>query len=105
MDAVAVASTTYEGMVSEGILSENDVRIIWESDPIPESPIAVRGDLSAGAKDKIKQAFVGMKPEDVGEEEISPDGDVGYVEAKDSDYDLIRKLARSLDLDAETLAS
>ncbi len=86
-------------------MNENDVRIIWESDPIPESPIAVRGDLSKEAKDRIKQAFVGMRPEDVGEEEISPDGAVGYVAARDSDYDVIRKLARSLNLDEETLAS
>lgn len=105
VDAGAVASTTYESMVSEGVLNEGDVRIIWESEPIPESPIAVRGDLGQEAKDRIKQAFVGMRPEDVGEEEISPDGAVGYVEAKDSDYDVIRKLAKSLNLDAETLAS
>lgn len=105
VDAGAVASTTYESMISEGILNENEVRIIWESDPIPESPIAVRGDMSREAKDKIQKAFVGMKPEDVGEEEISPDGAVGYVAAKDSDYDVIRKLAKSLNLDAETLAS
>ena len=105
VDAGAVASTTYESMVAEGVLSEGDVRIVWESDPIPESPIAVRGDLSQDAKDRIKKAFVGMRPEDVGEEEISPDGAVGYVAARDSDYDVIRKLAKSLDLDAETLAS
>ena len=105
VDAGAVASTTFESMIAEGILNENDVRKIWESDPIPESPIAVRGDLSPEAKDKIKEAFVGMRPEDVGEEEISPDGAVGYVAARDSDYDVIRRLARSLNLDAETLAS
>lgn len=105
VDAGAVASTTYASMVAEDILNEDEVRIIWESDPIPESPIAVRGDLSSEAKGRIKQAFVGMRPEDVGEDEISPDGAVGYVEAKDSDYDVIRKLAKSLDLDAETLAS
>lgn len=105
VDAGAVASTTYESMVAEGILSEDQVRIVWESDPIPESPIAVRGDLSQEAKDRIGRAFISMRPEDVGEEEISPDGAVGYVAAKDSDYDVIRKLARSLNLDDETLAS
>jgi len=104
VDAGAVASNTYESMVAEGVIEEGQVRIIWESDPIPESPIAVRGDMPAEAKSRIKEVFVGMKPEDVGKEEISPDGAIGYVEAEDSDYDVIRDLAGTLGLKPEELA-
>lgn len=103
--AGAVASNTFESMVSEGALDKSQVRIIWKSEPIPESPVAVRGDLSAGAKRKIKQTFLEIKPEDIGKEQISPDGAIGYVEAQDSDYDVIRELAESLDLSGEQLAS
>ena len=104
VDAGAVASTTYKSMVQEGLLKEDELRMVWESDPIPESPIAVRGDLDKKVKDDIKAAFLDMKPEDLGTEQLSPDGAIGYVAANDSDYDVIRKLAKSLDLDSKTLA-
>lgn len=104
VDGGAVSGTILGNMISEGIIEQDQVRTVWESDPIPESPIAVRGDLSQEAKDRIQEAFVGLKAADIGRDEISPDGSIGYIEAQDSDYDVIRDLAQELDLSQEQLA-
>jgi len=104
VDAGAISSTVLGNMFAEGIIQEDEVRTVWESDPIPESPIAVRGDLSQEAKDRIKEVFVGLRAEDVGLDELSPDGAIGYIEAQDSDYDVIRDLAQTLDLSSDQLA-
>lgn len=104
VDSGAVSGTILGNMISEGIIEEDQVRTVWESDPIPESPIAVRGDLSQEAKDRIKEAFVGLEAEDIGRDQLSPDGAIGYIEAQDSDYDVIRDLAQTLGLSQEQLA-
>lgn len=105
VEAGAVADTVLETTISEGVIEEGEVRVIHESQPIPESPIAVRGDLPKGAKDRLKKVFLDMAPDDIGQAALSPEGAVGYVEAKDTDYDVIRDLVDTLDLDLEKLAS
>lgn len=104
VDAGAVSSNVLRSMLAEGVIEEGRVRTVWESDPIPESPLAVRGDLPTEVKDRIKEVFVGMTPQDVGKEELSPDGAIGYAEVSDSDYDVIRELAQAQGLTSDQLA-
>ena len=104
VDAGAVADTTYDLMVEEGVIEENDLRVIHESEPIPESPIAVRKDLSPEVKKQLEDVLVEMTPEKVGADALGEDA-VGYVEAEDSDYDVIRELVSQLGLDLQRLGS
>lgn len=103
VDAGAVANTVLEGMFEEGVIKEDEVRIIHESEPIPESPVAVREDLPQEAKERIKEVFINMTPEDVGQSTLGSEDAVGYVEATDEDYDVIRELVDTLNLDLEEL--
>jgi phosphonate transport system substrate-binding protein len=105
VDAGAVADTTLEGMIEGGVISEEEIRVIHESEPIPESPIAVREDLPPEVKQRIQEIFLDMTPEDVGTATLGSEDAVGYVEAKDSDYDVIRELVDTLNLDLEKLGS
>lgn len=104
VDAGAVANTIYENMVQEGVVSEDELRVIHESEPIPESPVAVYGGLPEETKSRIKEVFVGMSAEELGVEFLGSEA-VGYIEAGDSDYDVIRDLVDTLDLDLEKLAN
>lgn len=104
VDGGAVANTVLENMLAEGVVKDGEVRVIHESQPIPESPIAVRAGLQGETKDKIQKVFVNMTPEDAGAESLGSEA-VGYVEAKDSDYDVIRDLIGTLDLDLEKLGN
>ena len=50
-----MASSTYENQIEEGLVNEEDLRIIHESPDIPGSPIAIQKDLPQELKDKVKE--------------------------------------------------
>ncbi len=91
-------------MVRDGTINEEEVRIIHKSEPIPESPIAVSKDLSPEVKREIEKVLIEMTPEKVGADTLGEEA-VGYVEAKDSDYDVIRNLVDQLGLNLKKLGS
>jgi phosphonate transport system substrate-binding protein len=68
--------------------NENDFNIIWTSDLIPGSPMAVRGDLPESLKKALKEAFISYNDKDgLNKLKIK-----GYIEANDSMYNPIRDL-------------
>lgn len=89
---------TYAAMVEKKLIDPNENVIIAKSDPIPGSPVAVRGNLPAELKTKIKEALLKMHEE--APQALGGYGDIiRYEEAKDSDYDIIRETAKILNLD------
>lgn len=102
VDAGADSDTSYNRMVQEEQIDPRMNIIIFKSDPIPGSPIAVRGDLPTELKTKIKQALISMDEQTIFK--VKGWGDIGkYVEAKDSDYEIIRETAKVLNLDLTKL--
>ncbi|MFC1942661.1 phosphonate ABC transporter substrate-binding protein [Chloroflexota bacterium] len=98
VDAGADSDTSYNRMLSEGQIDPAVNVIIYESDPIPGSPIAVRGDLPQELKDKIQQALIEMDQQTISK--VGGWGDIEkYVKVSDSDYDIIREVAEILDLE------
>ena len=68
--------------------TEHDFNIIWTSDLIPGSPMAVRGDLPESLKKALKEAFISYNDKDgLNKLKIK-----GYIEANDSMYNPIRDL-------------
>ncbi|WP_288067736.1 phosphate/phosphite/phosphonate ABC transporter substrate-binding protein [Methanolobus sp.] len=99
IDAGAVASMTYRNYFEDDNNSENNIVILWESDPIPTDPISVRGDMDPVLKEKIKEAFLEMhekSPETFENFMDVREGHALYVEANNSDYAFIREMALSL---------
>lgn len=82
-----------------GALKEDDVVILWTSDPIVEGPITIRPDINPELREKIRAAFMRMPVEapDVWHAYIkiyrTDTGDMGYVPATDSMYESLRKIA------------
>lgn len=68
--------------------TENDFNIIWTSDLIPGSPIAVRGDLPESLKKALKEAFISYNDKE-GLEKLKIKG---YIETNDSIYNPVRDL-------------
>jgi phosphonate transport system substrate-binding protein len=84
-------------MVNAGEIDPEVNVIIHRSEPIPGSPIAVRGDLPQDLKDRIQQALINMD-EQVIYNVQGWGGIEKYVEVTDSDYDIIRETRDLLDL-------
>lgn len=68
--------------------TKEDFNIIWKSDLIPGSPMAVRRDLPASLKKAIQDAFLSYKDKD-GLEKLKISG---FQKANDGLYDGIREL-------------
>lgn len=97
VDAGADSDTSYYRMINEGQIDPEVNVIIFESEPIPGSPIAVRGDLPQELKDSIQQALIEMDEQTLFQ--VQGWGDIEkYVEVTDSDYDIIRETRDLLDL-------
>lgn len=89
----------YERAIEAGLITPDDVPVIWRSDGIPSSPIAVRGDLDEALIKRIQQAFLDMPqkaPQAFAQFEAVWEENESYVAVTDADYDFIRQLAIGL---------
>jgi phosphonate transport system substrate-binding protein len=73
------------------ITGMDEYNVLWESELIPASPVAYRGDLPDSLKAAIKDAFLSYDDEAF----FSGLGLKGWVEASDSDYDAFRTVLES----------
>ncbi|MBI2576113.1 phosphonate ABC transporter substrate-binding protein [Candidatus Woesearchaeota archaeon] len=98
VDAGADSDNSFERMVAAGEIDPKVNIIIFKSDPIPGSPIAVRKDLPAAFKKKIQDALIKMDEQTI----LKVDGwgnIAGYDKVSDSKYDIIRETAKALGMD------
>jgi phosphonate transport system substrate-binding protein len=98
-DAGAVASDIYQKLMDEGKFKAEEIKIVAKSDPIPNSPIAVRKELSAADKKIIQQALLKIKDPAALKAIISS----GFIETTNSTYDGLRDIAKVLNLDLTKL--
>jgi phosphonate transport system substrate-binding protein len=62
-DAAFVASEHLDEVIRQGRIEARELRVLWQSDPIPHDPFVFRGKLCSPLKDKIRQAFLTDAPE------------------------------------------
>jgi phosphonate transport system substrate-binding protein len=60
VDLAAVNTDTLEGLIRTGKMREAEIRTVWVSQRIPESPVAVRKDLPHAFKEELGQVLTGM---------------------------------------------
>lgn len=89
VDAGAIADNRYYVALEEGVIDEGEFRILWESDPIFNVPVIVQSSMDQQLKEDLQQALLSA-PRDI--VESTAIGEIGFVEATDSDYDQIRKM-------------
>jgi phosphonate transport system substrate-binding protein len=104
VDAAADSDNSYDRMVSEGEIDPDVNKIIYESESIPGSPIAIRGDLPKELKEKITQVLINMNEQTI--HKVNGWGDISsYQKVSDSDYDIIREIAKVLNMDTTSSKS
>ena len=80
------------------------VKVLYLSDPIPNDPIVYRRDLAEALAEPLTLAFVELGRSSEGRALLqSLYGLSGLVPTQDSDYDGVRAVVESLDLDLEAL--
>lgn len=101
VDVAACTRATYEIAIAKKVISPDDIRIIVESDPIPNSPVAVRSDLPKDLKAKIRDFFLSFNNEEY--HKLRNTIGYRYLTINDSNYDSIRAIAKQMKLRPEDL--
>jgi len=95
VDAATIADRILDAAVQKKLVDRADLHVVWESDPIPESPTCWRKNLSEELKANIKSAFLNIR--DI---TWADQGKLNrFVETNDQAYDIIRETAKVLKLD------
>lgn len=95
VEAASVADRILERAYAKGLADRKDIKVIWESDLIPNNPMLYRKGLSEDLKKRVREAFYGFKNLAFGEM-----GTVARFDpATDKTYDVIRQIASALKLD------
>jgi len=95
-----IVSARHQNMWQDGMFTT-----LWESDPIPQDPIAVRGDLPAGLKAKLTQILQNLDLKVLPKADLdvlAGDGKT-FVAIDDAAYDPIRDMVKILKVDLAKL--
>jgi phosphonate transport system substrate-binding protein len=100
VDAGAVASDTFAQLEAKGLFKASQIVIVQKSFDIYEGPIAVPATMSANDRRILAAAFEGVK----NQADLQAAGIGGFVAGSDHDYDSIRQLITTLNLNLQQLA-
>lgn len=98
-DGAAVATDVMDTMIDQEVVSEDDFKIISQSDPIPRGPDAYRGNLPEDLKEQIREFYYDYEDENFFEER----GINGFYPIEDDAYDVVRNAADALEMSPEEL--
>lgn len=92
VDAGAVADNRWFYALEEGVVTEEQVKVFWQSNPLPNNPWVVQSDMDPGLKEAFANAMLEMPEEIVLKQGVK---EIGYLPVTDSDYDFIREIAEN----------
>lgn len=99
-DAAAVALQTINSLDEAGIIDSDDVKVIGETDEIPNAAYIMRGNLPSDLKEKIKTFY--LEYDEPSYFEINyQDPSIRFTESKDSDFEIIKEMITLLGLEAK----
>lgn len=99
-DAGAVAASVLSQMEEAGAIDTSTIKIIDQTDTIPNPAYVVRGDLPEDLKSKIKEFFLSYDNEDYFEQ-IHGDKSIRFVDVTEDDYKIIYDTLEALGIDGE----
>ena len=95
VQAGALSRPIYESLLKAGKLDGSKLRILAETRPIPNYPMAMQGKLSPQLKQQIRDAFLELRDPGI----LKSFRAEGFVATNDAAYDVLRVTARVLRLD------
>jgi phosphonate transport system substrate-binding protein len=107
VDAAGVCDTCIERFYAQGLADPADIRVIAESETIPPSPVSARADLDPALRQQITDLYLALQAEapDVMQRAIDAEEPPAhpYAVVTDADYDVVRDLAETLNVDLAEL--
>lgn len=75
-------------LASTGRIDKSKLKIIWQSDPLPNDPIAIRGGLPDQIKTELQTALTNLSPQQA--KQLLPENYTGFVTSDGSNYEPIQ---------------
>jgi len=97
-DAAAVALQILDSMTKAGLVKEEDIKIVGETDIIPSACYIMRKDLPQDLKDAIKSFYLGYD-DPVFFEQFYQNPNTRFIEAHGSDYDVVYEMVSLLKIE------
>lgn len=85
----------YNSMVERGLITPDQVKIVWTSDPLPNDPLVVRKGLDAGTVMRIRDILVAMTEDQA--KTVMPVRYTGWVPATHNSYQMIEEAGIALE--------
>lgn len=106
VDAGELNMEQVESASMRGHYKDGDVVFLWKSDPIPNDPICVRGDLPEGFKKRLTEVLQNLDLSVLSDDDkkIMGLGGTRFVPQVDGAYDVIRDLVKTLNIDLNKLS-
>jgi phosphonate transport system substrate-binding protein len=101
VQAGGLSQVIFTGLVAKGTIDGSKIRVLAESDPIPNYPLVMQGDLAPALKDAVRTAFLELKDPAI----LKTFRAEGFVATDDKAYDILRETAKVLDLDLTKVKS
>ncbi|NJP39167.1 phosphate/phosphite/phosphonate ABC transporter substrate-binding protein [Alkalicoccus luteus] len=95
VDAGAIDSAIFQALINDGLIDEDDYKIIWESQQLYQYPWAVPDGTSDERISDIQEAFMAVDDERI--LQIFGGADA-FVEASPDEYEVVLEAARAFDL-------
>ena len=93
--AGALSKPIFETLLGSKKIDGTKVRVLAETEAIPNYPMAMQSKLSAALKDQIRKAFLDIKDPAI----LKPFRAEGFAPMTDADYNVLRTTAKVLNLD------
>jgi len=93
--AGALSKAIYENLIERKMVDAGKLRVIATSDPIPNYPMVMQGNLTPPLKEGIRKAFIELKDAAI----LKSFRVQGFAPTDDKAYDVLRDTAKILDLD------
>ncbi|MEW6446352.1 MAG: phosphate/phosphite/phosphonate ABC transporter substrate-binding protein [Pseudomonadota bacterium] len=88
-DAAFVASEHLDNVIRRGGIEASEVRVLWQSRPIPHDPFVYRGKLCPELRERIREIFLSDAPAirvmlgNLKAERFAPVGDEDYIQIRE----------------------
>ncbi|MBD1874820.1 phosphate/phosphite/phosphonate ABC transporter substrate-binding protein [Nodosilinea sp. FACHB-131] len=81
-------------LTEQGKIDKSQLKIIWQSEPLPNDPIVVRGDFPTELKTRLQDALVNLTPEQT--QALLPKNYTGFDVSDGSNYSPIEAAGKSV---------
>lgn len=95
VQAGGLSRPIFESLIQRKMIDDSKVKVVAESRPIPNYPWTMQGYLAPELKAAIRRTFLELKDPEV----LKPFKADGFAAVEDKDYDVLRDIARLLELD------